>query len=48
MIFGKEKQHPEEKSTVMIIPGLNNHVILEMGKLGLLKGKAREIYRKLK
>ena len=48
MIFGKEKQHPEDKSTVMIIPGMNDSIILEMGRLGLLKGKARVIYKKLK
>jgi len=48
MIFGKEKQHPEDKGTVMIIPGLNELTILEMGRLGLLKGKGWEIYNKLK
>jgi len=48
MIFGKEKQHPEDKSTVMIIPGMNDSTILDMGRLGLLKGRARDIYRKLK
>ena len=48
MIFGKDNQHPEDRSTVMIVPGLNDSAILEMGRLGLLKGRALEIYEKLK
>lgn len=37
-----------DKSTVMIIPGFNDSTILEMGRLGMLKGKAKQMYDKLK
>ena len=32
----------------MIIPGFNDHTIIEMGDLGMLVGKAKEMYEKLK
>ena len=46
MIFGNERT--TGKSTVMIIPGLNDRHLIEMGDLGFLKGKARSMYEKLK
>ena len=36
------------RSTVMIIPGFNERCLIEMGDLGLLKGKAKRMYEKLK
>jgi len=48
MVFGKANQKPEDRGTVVIIPGLNHETILEMGQLGMLTGKAQEIYKKLK
>jgi hypothetical protein len=37
-----------DRSSVMIVPGFNDSTILEMGRLGLLKGKAKQMYEKLK
>ena len=37
-----------ERGTVMIIPGLNDHTIIEMGDLGFLCGEAQKMYEKLK
>lgn len=48
MIFGKHNQKPEDRGAIMIIPGINESTILEMGRLGILKGKAKEIYEKFK
>ena len=48
MIFGKKNQKPEDRSTVIILPGMNESTILEMGRLGMLTGRAMEIYKKLK
>ena len=32
--------------SIVIIPGFNDSTILEMGRKGMLKGKAQEIYEK--
>jgi hypothetical protein len=37
-----------DRSSVMIVPGFNDSTILEMGRLGLLKGKAQRMYERLK
>ncbi|MCZ7403696.1 MAG: hypothetical protein O8C67_02010 [Candidatus Methanoperedens sp.] len=46
MIFGNSKS--TDRTSIMVIPGFNDGAILEMGELGLLKGKGKEMYEKLK
>lgn len=46
LIFGNRMM--TERSTIMLIPGFNDHVLIEMGDLGMLKGKAKKMYEKLK
>ena len=46
LILGNERL--TGKSSVMIIPGFNDHSLIEMGDLGFLKGKAKQMYEKLK
>jgi hypothetical protein len=37
-----------DRRSVMIIPGFNDHTLIEMGDLGFLKGKAQSMYEKMK
>jgi hypothetical protein len=37
-----------DRSSVMIIPGMNDNSLIEMGDLGLLKGKAKQMYEKFR
>jgi len=46
MIFGRGKM--TDRSTVMVVPGINDRTIIEMGDKGILIGKAKEMYDKLK
>ena len=48
MIFGQTNWHPEDKKSILVLFGFNDSTILDMGRLGLLKGKAMEIYEKLR
>jgi len=38
----------KSKGAVIILPGFNDKTIIEMGDLGFLKGKAQNIYLKMK
>ncbi len=44
LILGNEKT--TDRSSILIVPGLNDSAILEMGRLGMLKGRAQDIYEK--
>lgn len=35
-IYGKPKQKPEDKSTIMILPGFNDDTVSEIKRLGLI------------
>ena len=48
MLFGSKKNKAFDRSTIMIIPGFNDHTIIDMGNLGMLVGRAKEMYEKLK
>ena len=43
-ILGNEKT--TDRNSILIVPELNDSTILEMGRLGMLKGRAQEIYEK--
>jgi hypothetical protein len=47
MIFGRVDQKPKDRATIMILPGINDDVIMEMGRGGMLRGRALAMYRKL-
>jgi len=46
IIFGNSKTRGA--GSVMVVPGINDNSIIEMGDLGLLTGKAQSLYEKLK
>jgi hypothetical protein len=46
LIFGNSRM--TECSTIMLVPGFNDGILVEMGDLGMLKGKAKEMYKKMK
>ncbi len=46
LIFGKDRPKGNDRASVMIVLGLNDSSILDMGRLGMLKGRAQEIYEK--
>ena len=48
LIFGMSNWHPEDRKAILIVGGINDSSILEMGKLGMLKGIGLSIYEKLK
>ena len=48
MVFGMSNWNPEDRKAILVVGGINDHTIIEMGRLGILDGKALEIYNKLK
>jgi hypothetical protein len=48
VVLGRKNWHPEDRKSILIIPGINDSTLLELGRLGMLQGKALEIYKKLR
>src|SRR4030042_5563306 len=46
VIFGNSKT--TDRGSVMVVPGINDHSIIEMGDLGFLTGRAQKMYEKLR
>jgi hypothetical protein len=46
LVFGNDHHKAKDRASILIVPGLNDSGLLEMGRLGMLKGKAKEIYEK--
>jgi hypothetical protein len=44
--LGTAPRKANDRSSVVIVPGFNDSSLLEMGRLGVLKGKAKTIYEK--
>jgi hypothetical protein len=45
IVLGNKKT--SDRGTIMIIPGLNDSTLIEMGDLGFLRGAAQKMYEKL-
>ena len=46
LIFGCDHHKATDRASIMVVLGVNDSALLEMGRLGMLKGKAQEIYEK--
>jgi hypothetical protein len=45
IVLGNKKT--SDRGTIMVIPGLNDSTLIEMGDLGFLRGAAQKMYEKL-
>jgi len=46
LIFGCDHHKATDRASILVVLGVNDSALLEMGRLGMLKGKAQEIYEK--